>query len=114
MCSRFQGEAAVDGRPIEREGIMHARMCAIAILVLAGSATTAAADRPAEQIVRERCHRCHGLNGLSSKPEFPKLAGQDVDYLTRQMANFKTGVRHSERMQQRVADLTGGEMRALA
>lgn len=74
----------------------------------------AAADRPAEQIVREACKKCHGFTGLSSEPEFPKLAGQNVDYLTRQMANFKTGVRTSKRMQRKVEDLTGGEMRALA
>lgn len=85
-----------------------AALCAVAMT------TQAAADRPAEQLVRERCQKCHGVTGLSSEPEFPKLAGQDVDYLTRQMANFKTGVRHSTRMKRRVEDLTGGEMRALA
>ena len=74
----------------------------------------AVADRPAEQIVEQACKRCHGLTGLSSKPEFPKLAGQNVDYLTRQMANFKTGVRTSKRMQRKVEGLSGGEMRALA
>jgi len=94
---------------------MSIRVCMVMALMLAGlSVAHAVEDRPAEQLVRERCRKCHGLNGLSSEPEFPKLAGQDADYLTRQMANFKTGVRKSTRMKQRVADLTGGEMRALA
>lgn len=94
---------------------MSIRVCMVMALMLAGlSVAHAVEDRPAEQLVRERCRKCHGLNGLSSEPEFPKLAGQDPDYLTRQMANFKTGVRKSTRMKQRVADLTGGEMRALA
>jgi len=74
----------------------------------------ASADRTAGEIVRQRCQKCHGLEGRSSDPEFPKLAGQNADYLTRQLANFKTGVRTSKRMKERVADLTGGEMRALA
>jgi cytochrome c553 len=87
----------------------------IAALILGGMPVAeAAVERPVEQLVRQRCQKCHGLNGLSSEPEFPKLAGQDADYLTRQMANFKTGVRKSARMKQRVNDLTGGEMRALA
>ncbi|AYH43120.1 c-type cytochrome [Azoarcus sp. DN11] len=87
----------------------------VAVLVLGGVAPAIAApDRPAEQLVSERCHRCHGTNGLSGDAAFPKLAGQNVDYLTRQMANFKTGVRTSRRMQKRVEDLSGGEMRALA
>ncbi|NMG76383.1 c-type cytochrome [Aromatoleum diolicum] len=94
---------------------MRVRVCMVVALMLAAvPVAEAAVDRPVEQLVRERCRKCHGLNGLSSEPEFPKLAGQDPDYLTRQMANFKTGVRKSARMKQRVADLSGGEMRALA
>ncbi|MCK9985069.1 MAG: hypothetical protein AzoDbin1_01541 [Azoarcus sp.] len=89
--------------------------CLVAVLILACVAPAIAApDRPAEQLVRERCRKCHGVSGLSGEAEFPKLAGQDVEYLTRQMANFKTGVRTSKRMKQRVEDLSGGEMRALA
>lgn len=85
-----------------------------AILVAAFSSGVEAADRAPEQIVAERCRNCHGPEGRSGDPDFPKLAGQNADYLTRQLANFKTGVRTSEPMQQEVARLTGGEMRALA
>ncbi len=87
---------------------------AAAMLVAAFSSGAGAADRAPEQIVAERCRNCHGAEGRSSNPDFPKLAGQNADYLTRQLANFKTGVRTSEPMQQEVARLTGGEMRALA
>ncbi|HJV26708.1 MAG TPA: c-type cytochrome [Aromatoleum sp.] len=85
------------------------------MLALAAAASVQAAeDRPAEKLVRERCQKCHGFDGESSEPEFPKLAGQNVDYMTRQMANFKTGLRKSTRMKEKVEDLSGGEMRALA
>lgn len=87
---------------------------AVALVVGAALAGQAWADREAETIVRQRCHKCHGVDGRSTEPEFPKLAGQNADYLTRQLANFKTGVRKSKRMEERVADLTGGEMVALA
>lgn len=87
----------------------------LVMLALAATAPAQATDdRPAEKLVRERCQKCHGLDGESSEPEFPKLAGQNVDYMTRQMANFKTGVRKSTRMKEKVEDLSGGEMRALA
>ena len=74
----------------------------------------AAAERSAESIVRDSCAKCHGMKGQSSDPTYPKLAGQNADYLTRQLANFRTGVRTGEEMPTRVANLTGGEMRALA
>jgi cytochrome c553 len=83
----------------------------VAGAILWGEAT---AERSAESIVRERCHKCHGTTGQSSDPSYPKLAGQNADYLTRQLANFRTGVRTNKEMTDQVADLTGGEMRALA
>lgn len=108
----MSGRATADGMG---ERIMNVRKWLAALAgVLLLTTGVMAADRPAEKIVRARCQKCHGVNGLSTEPEFPKLAGQDVDYLTRQMANFKTGVRTSTRMKPRVEDLTGGEMRALA
>lgn len=98
----------------ERVGLMRRWVAGVVTILGIALAPVAMADRPAEQIVRESCKKCHGFNGLSSEPEFPKLAGQNVDYLTRQMANFMTGVRSSTRMKRKVEGLTGGEMRALA
>lgn len=80
-------------------------------LVISG---TALAERSAETLVRESCMKCHGPTGQSSDPTFPKLAGQNVDYLTRQMANFKTGVRTGKRMKKQMATVTSAEMVALA
>ncbi len=85
-----------------------------ALVLGAAWAGSAAAERSPQSIVRERCQLCHGSTGQSSYPDYPKLAGQNADYLTRQLANFKTGVRTSAVMREQVADLTGDEMRALA
>jgi cytochrome c553 len=90
------------------------RRIAGALIVALFVPAAAAADRAPEAIVAARCHKCHGPQGRSRDPEFPKLAGQNADYLTRQLANFRTGVRTDARMQQEVAHLSGGEMRALA
>lgn len=37
------------------------------------------------------CGACHGADGNSVVPVNPKLAGQNADYLFKQMKNFKTG-----------------------
>ncbi len=93
---------------------MALNMAAIGLLTGVLFAGQALADRTPEEIVRDRCQDCHGMTGQSSDPEYPKLAGQNADYMTRQLANFKTGVRVSRKMQRKVEDLTGHEMRALA
>ena len=68
----------------------------------------------AREIVGKRCYSCHGLAGLSTTSQFPKLAGQNVEYLTKQMFNFQTRARRSVVMEEQMAGLTGNEVEALA
>lgn len=44
------------------------------------------------------CAGCHGADGNSIVPGFPKLAGQHATYLTKQLYAFKSGLRHSAMM----------------
>ena len=39
------------------------------------------------------CAACHGPDGNSTTPEWPKLAGQHGAYLAKQLKDFKSGVR---------------------
>lgn len=39
------------------------------------------------------CSLCHGLTGESASPMFPKLAGQQKEYLTLQLGDFKRHMR---------------------
>jgi cytochrome c553 len=41
----------------------------------------------------ERCERCHGIEGNSTDPRFPMLAGQNADYLRRSMQAYAAGER---------------------
>lgn len=41
----------------------------------------------------ERCERCHGLEGNSTDPRFPMLAGQNAEYLRRAMQAYSSGLR---------------------
>jgi len=44
------------------------------------------------------CGACHGADGNSTNPEWPKLAGQHASYTARQLANFKEGHRKNALM----------------
>jgi cytochrome c553 len=44
------------------------------------------------------CSGCHGEDGNSSMPGFPKLAGQHQAYLLKQLQAFKSGARNSPMM----------------
>jgi cytochrome c553 len=46
----------------------------------------------------QRCDRCHGLNGNSTDPRLPALAGQRADYLEKALRAYRTGARKSAEM----------------
>ncbi len=53
-----------------------------------------AADLAAGQVkVKESCQACHGLDGNSQTPDYPKLAGQYPDYLAKALRDYKSGAR---------------------
>lgn len=43
----------------------------------------------------ERCGYCHEVDGNSRMEGFPRIAGQTVDYLVKQLRDFRTGRRAS-------------------
>ena len=83
-------------------------------LGLLAALPAAAADlKRAEEIVMGKCFICHGAEGESSSPVFPRLAGQHAAYLARQLADYKSGRRKSSAMQPMVDDLTAADFAAL-
>ncbi|MEO8779374.1 MAG: c-type cytochrome [Rhodanobacter sp.] len=52
-------------------------------------------DATAGQAKAAVCGACHGLDGNSSDPQFPKLAGQSEQYIVRQLTDFKSGKRQN-------------------
>lgn len=57
------------------------------------SVAHAAGDATAGQAKAAVCGACHGPDGNSPAPNFPKLAGQGERYLTKQMQDIKSGKR---------------------
>ena len=48
----------------------------------------------ATTLAQQVCSNCHGANGNSVSPNFPKLAGQTAPYIVAQLNGFKSHNRH--------------------
>lgn len=91
-------------------------VCAAAL----GAPVAASAAEPpkvdlarAAEISGGRCALCHGADGDSSSPLYPRLAGQHHQYIAKQLGDFKSGLRKSDTMNGMAQDLTPDEMLAL-
>ena len=77
--------------------------------------TSIAADIAAGKAKSVMCASCHGADGNSVNPDWPKLAGQHANYVAKQLADFKKGEdRNNALMAGMVAGLTPEDMANLA
>jgi cytochrome c553 len=90
------------------------------VLVLAGiglmavtTATPAAGSATAGKALSSRCAACHGADGNSMTPQFPKLAGQHAAYIAKELGDFQSGARKNATMAPMVAGLSKGDMENL-
>ena len=68
------------------------------LLSIAMGQVQAAGDPVAGKAKAGQCAACHGPDGNSANPEWPKLAGQHADYLVKQLQFFKDGERENTTM----------------
>ncbi len=66
-------------------------MAGCALLVAGGPSL--AANPAAGQEKAKTCAACHGPDGNSAAQDFPRLAGQNFDYLVKVLAEYKSGER---------------------
>lgn len=87
--------------------IMFGAVAAIGEQEMIDLATYYAAQEPRRRDVRmplnssewiTRCERCHGIDGNSSDPRFPMLAGQDETYLETTLKDYADGARENSIM----------------
>ncbi len=90
-----------------------ALLCLAAGLCITSLPSRAADAARAEEIVQGKCFICHGADGESSSPVFPRLAGQHAGYVARQLADYHSGKRVSTTMQPMVSDLAPADFNAL-
>ncbi|MBV1914543.1 MAG: cytochrome c4 [Pseudomonadales bacterium] len=85
------------------------------VLLLGFSSTVAAeADIAAGQAKSAICGACHGADGNSMIGLFPKLAGQNVRYLVKQMEDIKSGDRAIPEMTGQLDAYTDQDMENVA
>jgi len=62
----------------------------------------------------EVCAACHGADGNSPTPDFPRLAGQHRDYLAKALRDYKSAQRKNAIMEGFAAALTKDDIENLA
>ena len=86
-------------------------------------ATYYAAEEPRRRNVRAplkitewiaRCERCHGIDGNSSDPRFPLLAGQNETYLTTALKSYASGARENTTMHAMADPLSAMDVERIA
>jgi cytochrome c553 len=70
----------------------------------------ASGDYEAGKAKSSTCAGCHGADGVSSVPSFPKLAGQNRDYLYQALKDYKSGKRKNPIMAGQVQALSDEDM----
>ena len=79
------------------------------------STSQAAGDAEAGKTKAQVCFSCHGVNGVSTNPAWPNLAGQHASYIVKQLGDFKAGTeRNDPLMMGQVASLSPQDMEDLA
>lgn len=91
--------------------LLNTLMAAAAAMALAQGAA-AAAD--AQALINSKgCAGCHGADGNSAAPTFPKLAGQGAKYIAKQLVDIRDGNRPVAMMMGAVNGLTDADAQAI-
>src|SRR5450830_1939463 len=85
-----------------------------AALVLGWTFAAPSAAQDAKTIAATVCVACHGENGNSLVPMFPKIAGLQEEYIVKQLRDFQSGRRKSDVMAPVVAALKPEDFLPLA
>jgi len=84
-------------------------------IAISSAAGTVNGDPTKAAPVAERlCAACHGMDGNSPVPSFPKLAGLHPQYLLHELQEFKNHHRDNEMMSPLVQELSDADMANLA
>jgi nitrite reductase (NO-forming)/hydroxylamine reductase len=84
----------------------------ISTFLLALSAS--AADIEAGKLRASTCFSCHGLEGVSANPKYPNLAGQNAEYLMKQLNAFRSGDRKDPIMSPMASSMSDADVENVA
>ena len=87
--------------------------CVLAVTVI-GTNVQAAGDAEAGQAKAATCVACHGVDGNSAVPTFPKLSGLGHKYLLKQMQDIRDGRRPVALIAGQVDNMTDQDLSDIA
>jgi cytochrome c553 len=85
-------------------------LSSVLLVPLVSSTVLAMGDAEAGKQKSATCAACHGAQGVSAIPLNPNLAAQVPGYISRQLADFKAGVRKNALMQGQSMNLSQEDM----
>jgi len=86
----------------------------VASMSLMQSNAVAEGDAAAGKAKSATCAACHGADGNSVNPEWPKIAGQHASYIVLQLQAYKDGKRQNALMMPMAMGLSDADMQDLA
>ena len=81
---------------------------------LMASSVAMAGDAAAGKAKAESCVSCHGMNGRSTNPNNPNLAGQKKNYLIKALQAYRSGDRKDPMMNTLTGALTDADIENIA
>ena len=93
---------------------LRSSLFAALVVALALPLAAQAGDPIRGQQLSQACAACHGADGNSVNPEWPKLAGQHAEYTYKQLMDYQSGRRENALMAGQVANLSEQDMHDLA
>lgn len=91
------------------------KMFTIACVALIVTSNVCAGGDPAAGKTKNAvCTACHGSAGVSTTPTWPNLAGQNAEYIVKQLHDFKDKKRENPQMSPMTAALTDQDIEDLA
>lgn len=85
-------------------------VCSLVLMPLVSQGADIAAGKAKSMT----CTACHGQKGISPSPMWPNLAGQQTQYMVKQLKDFKSGKRKDASMTAMVAPLSVADMENIA
>ena len=95
---------------------MTAKFAALTLAAVLGwtGSVQAAGTVEAGQAKSATCMACHGMDGNSPTPDYPKIGGQYEDYLAKALRDYKSGARKNAIMAGFAGALTRQDIANLA
>jgi cytochrome c553 len=112
-ASRYPADPPSRGLPSCRLRHFLSAAALLAATGLLSSDLQAGTDEP-QRLASTVCAACHAVDGNSTNPTYPKLAGQYASYIAKQLREFNGGTRGHDQMSPVAAKLSPEEITEIA